>query len=175
MEQTKSRTFWSPGGDAIALGATAGTAGSSTQHPIQILNLKSHELTVLPDSGRYWSPRWSPDGRWIVAIDSQTSALELFSFRTRKWEELTKLQGGYPDWSGIVNVSISSAARPQLSRLSIGFVSGDRRPQLMADLRQIRQVTSDWGGWSGITPDGSILAVRDTSIEEIYSLELDLP
>ena len=43
---------WSPGGDAIALGATVGTAGSSTQHPIQILNLKSHELTALPDSGQ---------------------------------------------------------------------------------------------------------------------------
>ena len=30
-------------------------------------------------------------------------------------------------------------------------------------------------GWSGVAPDGSILAVRDTSLEEIYSLELELP
>jgi hypothetical protein len=26
-----------------------------------------------------------------------------------------------------------------------------------------------------VTPGGSILAVRDTSLEEIYSLELELP
>ncbi len=41
------RSRWAP---------PSATAGSSTQHPIQILNLKSHELTALPeiqvDTGR---------------------------------------------------------------------------------------------------------------------------
>ncbi|HMG86673.1 MAG TPA: protein kinase [Terracidiphilus sp.] len=174
-ENGNSDPSWSPDSDAIALGATVDTASSSTQHPIQILNLKSHQLTALPDSGRYWSPRWSPDGRWIVAIDSQTGALGLFNFSTQKWEELTKLQGGYEDWSRDSEcVYFFGGANPEHSP-EYRVCLNDRRPQLVADLRQIGQPTADWGGWSGTTPDGSILAVRDTSLEEIYSLELDLP
>ena len=166
---------WSPGGDAIALGVTVGTAGSSNQHPIQILNLKSHELTALPDSGRYWSPRWSPDGRWIVAIDSQTGALGIFNVSTQKWDELTNLPAAYPDWTRNSEcVYFFGGATPNHSP-EYRVCLSDRRPQLVADLRQIGQPTADWGGWVGTTPDGSILAVRDTSLEEIYALELDLP
>ena len=171
----RSDPSWSPGSDAIALGATVDTVSSSTQHPIQILNLKSHKLTALPDSGRYWSPRWSPDGRWIVAIDSETGAIGLFSFSTQKWEELTKLQGGYPDWSRDSECVYLFGGATETQSPEYRVCLRDRRPQLVADLRQIGRTTADWGGWSGTTPDGSILAVRDTSLEEIYSLELDLP
>ena len=51
----------------------------------------------------------------------------------------------------------------------------DRKAEVVADLAQVGPTMSMLGGWSGVTPDGSILAVRDTSIEEIYSAELDLP
>jgi hypothetical protein len=39
---------------------------------------------VLPDSIGYFSPRWSPDGRWLLALNDDTFALELYSFATRK-------------------------------------------------------------------------------------------
>src|SRR3984957_18561671 len=91
---------WSPNGDAIAFGISAQKAGTSKEHPIQILNLKSHKLSALPDSGGYFSPRWSPDGRWILAVDGHPpGGVELFNIGTGKWEELTKLPNGYPDWS----------------------------------------------------------------------------
>jgi len=51
----------------------------------------------------------------------------------------------------------------------------DRKAEAVVDLAEVGPTTADFGGWSGVAPDGSILAVRDTSIEEIYSLELDLP
>ena len=174
-ENGESDPSWSPGGDAIVLGVTSDTASSSTPHPIQILNLKTHKLTALPDSGRYWSPRWSPDGRWIVALDSQTGALGLFNFSTQKWEELTKLQAAYPDWTGNSECVYFFGGATATQSPEYRVCLRDRRPQLVADLRQIGQPTADWGGWVGTTPDGSILAVRDTSLEEIYSAELDLP
>jgi hypothetical protein len=31
------------------------------------------------------------------------------------------------------------------------------------------------GPWIGLTPDGSILAARDTSLHEIYALDAQLP
>ncbi len=174
-ENENSDPSWSPGGDAIVLGVTPDTASSSTQHLIQILNLKSHKLTALPDSDRYWSPRWSPDGRWIAALDAQTNALELFNVSTQKWEELTKQQVGYPVWSQDSKCVYFFGGATATNSPEYRVCLTDRRPQLVADLRQIGQPTADWGGWVGTTPDGSILAVRDTSLEEIYALELDLP
>jgi hypothetical protein len=43
----------------------------------------------------------------------------------------------------------------------------------LKDLHQFS--TEDLGVWSGITPDGSPLFVRDTSTDEIYALDLELP
>jgi hypothetical protein len=31
------------------------------------------------------------------------------------------------------------------------------------------------GWWTGLAPDGSILALRDTGTEEIYALDVKLP
>ena len=171
-ENGESDPSWSPGGDAIALGANFGL---TKQQPIQILNLTTRKLSALPDSGKYYSPRWSPDGRWIVAVDSETGALELFNFSSQKWEQLTKLQGAYEDWSRNSECVYFFGGATSENSPEYRVCLSDRRPQLVADLRQIGQPTSDWGGWSGITPDGSILAVRDTSLEEVYSLELELP
>jgi len=167
---------WSPSGEAIAFGATYGTATSSKQQPIQILNLKSHELVALPGSGGYFSPRWSPDGRWIVAIDDQSGALELYDFSKEKWEELTKLGSAYPNWSQDSRcIYFSGAPTSEMRSPKYRVCLADRKAEAVVDLAEVGPTTADFGGWSGVAPDGSILAVRDTSIEEIYSLELDLP
>jgi len=167
---------WSPNGEEMAFGSSPLVAASSRQHPIQILNLKTRELTPLQDSGGYFSPRWSPDGRWMLAVDGQSDALELYDFNTRKWEALTKSPGGYSSWSKdsqciYFNGGMTSDGKELENRLCLR----DRKAEVVADLAQVGPTMSMLGGWSGVTPDGSILAVRDTSIEEIYSAELDLP
>jgi Tol biopolymer transport system component/predicted Ser/Thr protein kinase len=167
---------WSRDGDEMAFGSSTLVAASSRQHPIQILNLKTRELTPLPDSGGYYSPRWSPDGRWMLAVDGQSYALELYDFNTRKWEELTKPPSGYPSWSKdsqciYFNGGMTSDGKELENRLCLR----DRKVEVVADLAQVGPTMSMLGGWSGVTPDGSSLALRDTSIEEIYSAELDLP
>jgi Tol biopolymer transport system component len=167
---------WSPNGEALAFGSDLETAVSSKQHPIRILNIKSRELTVLPDSGGYFSPRWSPDGRWIVAIDALSGALELFNVSTRKWEQLTKLRSSYPSWSQDSQcIYFTGGATADMQLPQYRLCLRDRKPQVVVDLAQVGPTMSDVGGWSGVAPDGSILAVRDTSLEEIYLLELDLP
>ena len=176
-EEAESDPSWSPNGDAIVFSVDPATALSSRQHPIQILNLKSQKLTALGDSGGYFSPRWSPDGRWIVAVDAHSGLMELYDFTKQKWEELTKIQGGYPNWSQnsqciyFNHGPVTNTDRATEYRICLS----DRRPQVVAVLAGIGPTMSDMGGWSGVTPDGSILAVRDTSMEEIYSLEWELP
>jgi serine/threonine protein kinase/Tol biopolymer transport system component len=159
---------WSPNGDELAFGAAFGG--------IRILNLKNHKINVLPDSGDYFSPRWSPDGRWIVAIDVQSNALVLFNVSTHHWEGLTKLQSGYPNWSRNGQcLFFNGAPTLDMQLPEYRICLGDRKPEVVVDLAEVGTTLSIYGGWSGLAPDDSILAVRDTSMEEIYSLELDLP
>ena len=45
-------------------------------------------------------PRWSPDGRYVVAVTVDLRKLMLFDFRAQKWSEL--VNGSllfWPEWS----------------------------------------------------------------------------
>jgi hypothetical protein len=50
------------------------------------------------------------------------------------------------------------------------------RDEVVVDLKDLHQFPNPtMGFWSGITPDGSPLFVRDLSTDEIYALDLELP
>jgi len=46
------------------------TTGPLSLVNIQILDLRSNQVSTLPDSDGVYSPRWSPDGRYIAAMPS---------------------------------------------------------------------------------------------------------
>ena len=54
------------------------------------------------------------------------------------------------------------------SRWTATISAGDYIVRTVKGLRR-------YNGWSGLTPDGSPLFVRDVSNDEIYALDLELP
>ena len=81
---------WSPDGSKIVFaGRTADPASS-----IRILDLATHQVSTLPGSQGMFSPRWSPDGRYIPALSADSKRLLLFDFQTQKWTELATGQHG---------------------------------------------------------------------------------
>ncbi len=166
---------WSPNGDSIAYGGAPPPLVPSKMHPIQILNLKSRTVTTIPDSGRYYGPRWSPDGRWLLAADGDARGLMLYEFASHKWEQLTKVPGVYANWSrdsACVYFNDSFDVKMPVYRVCLK----DRKPELVVNLAKLGTLAAGpLGQWTGLTPDGSILAVRDISLEEIYALEAQLP
>src|SRR5262249_32585455 len=68
---------WSPDGSKIVFGGESNNPKSS----IRILDLANHQLSTLPDSQGYYSPRWSPDGRYISAFSSDSMTILLFDFK----------------------------------------------------------------------------------------------
>jgi Tol biopolymer transport system component/DNA-binding winged helix-turn-helix (wHTH) protein len=177
-ELNDSDPSWSPDGNALAFGSLTPSAPKVQQHPIEIVDLSSRAVTVLPDSIGYFSPRWSPDGRWLLALKDDTFAIELYSFATRKWEQLTNLEAAYPNWSSdsrcvlFNSLDIQSVAQEEpYYRICLS----DRKPQLLVNLAEGGQlVSSTFNLWTGVTPDGSILGIRDISIEEVYALDVEL-
>lgn len=166
---------WSPRGDALAFGVRDPYDPAREQHLIRILDLKSRTVTPLPASNHYFSPRWSPDGRWLLALEQDTFAMELYNFETRTWEQLGKLGAAYPNWTADSKcVLFNEANSPQAAYDRICLA--DRKPQHLVNLAEGgARVSPTFDYWTGVTPDGSILGIRDISTEEVYALDVQLP
>jgi hypothetical protein len=60
---------------------------------IRVLDLRTGAETILPGSKGKWSPRWSPDGRTIVAETTDFKGLDLFDCKTQTWKLLARIDG----------------------------------------------------------------------------------
>ena len=160
---------WSPDGSSLVFGSF-----DLPNTPISILDLKTSRVSTLHGSIGLFSPRWSPDGRYICAITSERPfRLMLFDFTTQQWTQLFGSDMGYPSWSHDGryiyferNIGRSESATIVRIRLS------DRKVEAIVDLKNLgRSATGSFTEWVGIAPDDSPLVARDLSSHEIYALE----
>lgn len=155
---------WSPDGGEIVF-----SSGDSfdPDAAIRIVNLRSGEIREVPGSRGLFSPRWSPDGRYIVAMPVNLQSLLLFDVAAQKWTELVKTNAGFPNWSsdGQYVYFLHGPDEPSVMRVQIR----DHKLERVADLKDFR--TAGFVGiWLGLAPDDSPLLLHDTGSEEIYSL-----
>jgi Tol biopolymer transport system component/DNA-binding winged helix-turn-helix (wHTH) protein len=167
---------WSPDGKSIVLTLNeAGTPGISPSGPgIGIVDLQTGEVSLLPGAAQLFSPRWSPDGKYIAAITGDSQKLVLFDFATRQWSDLVTMPIGYPVWSHngqYLCFDSTLTGHPGFFRLRIS----DRKLEQVASLKGLRRFWGQFGSWTGLAPDDSLLLVRDTSSQEIYALDWQTP
>src|SRR5207302_3573035 len=94
-EKSQTDANWSSDGNSLIFGTA-----SDPSSPIYTIDLRSKRVSSLPDSTGLFSPRWSPDGRYIAAIKTLgTKKLMLFNFLTQKWTEAFGSEIGYLLWS----------------------------------------------------------------------------
>ena len=166
---------WSPDGGRIvfAEGPTPAHAiGLAAESAIRVLDLGNHQVSTLPGSLGFFSPRWSPDGRYILAMPVNSLSLVLFDFRTEKWSELMKGAAAFPNWSrdGQYVYFFGSLRSPAVLRLRIS----DRKVEHIADLKNF-SMTGYYTIWLGLAPDDSPLLLRDTGSQDIYALDWEKP
>ncbi len=166
---------WSPDGDSLAFAGVANTGAAANEAPsaIHILNIKTRQVTTLPDSRGLFSPRWSPDGRYLVAIHTDASDLMLFDFKTQKWSPLVTGTLGYPAWShdGRFVYYLRFARSRRLERVAVA----GGKIETVAELGTATLLTGVFGIWSGLTPDDVPLILKDTGSQEIVSMTWHQP
>jgi Tol biopolymer transport system component len=166
---------WSKDGSAIMFGVLP-FPGNPEPAKIMLLDLKTRAQTELPGSEGICCPRWSPDGRWVIALSTDSQKLLLLDLSTHKWRQLADKMGtiGYMTWSRDSKyVAFDTAFTADPGFFRVQPVDGEVRRIL--SLNNIRRFFSQWGEWSGLAPDGSPLLVRDISTQEIYALDWKLP
>jgi Tol biopolymer transport system component/DNA-binding winged helix-turn-helix (wHTH) protein len=170
-DEDSSDATWSADGNSLAY---AGPWDSEpTKIPLHVLNLRTREVTAVPNSAGLFSPRWSPDGRYLLAEPLGKAELVLYDLNQHSWQPLseTKSAANYPAWTKDGRCVYFNA-----SNLEYRVCLADRKVEQIADMAQSGVLAFTSGGdWTGLAPDGSILALRDTSTEEIYALDVKFP
>lgn len=144
---------------------------------VRILNLKTHEITTIPGSDGFFSPRWSPNGRYIAALSPDSTTLMLFDFKSQKWTTWLKKPAGsvsYPVWSADSDYLYFDdlvTGAEAIRRVKVG--SSDT--ELVFELGNIERYPGALGLWTGRAADGSWMFVSDRSTQEVYQLSLELP
>jgi Tol biopolymer transport system component len=145
--------------------------GSPEDAAIYLFNIKSHNVSVLPDSAGKFNPVWSPDGRYIAAGGIDFKGTYLFDVKSQRWSKLN--QRGMPNlrWSRDSKFLYATAEIGQPASWFRMRIS-DHTLQESQTLKSIRLAWGIWGGWMGLDPYDSPLFLRDIGSQEVYALEL---
>src|SRR6516225_4927977 len=111
-----------------------------------------------------FAPRWSPDGRHLVAISYDNSKLMLFDASTHQWRKIGPAvsQIGYLAWSAdssTIYADTLLTKDPAYLRIRIN----DGKVERVFEFKNIRTYPGQFGpaGWTGLAPTDTPLTVRD--------------
>ncbi|MGE5110536.1 MAG: protein kinase domain-containing protein, partial [Acidobacteriaceae bacterium] len=154
---------WSPDGKSLIFGG----AGGGGQTMIRILNMDTHQIETVPGSDGLFSPRWSPDARYLVAMHGDSTGLSLFDFKTRKWTMLVPDIVAYPCWSHDGRYLYFQRLGDKSDVVRMAIPNG--KIEQVVSLKGFPQ-TGLYGFWLGLTPDDSVLIPKDAGTQEIVSM-----
>ncbi len=167
---------WAADGKHLVFGRISANSDAEPL-AIEVVDLESRQMSAIPGSEGMFSPRWSPDGRYLTAMSSDSRQVLRYEFQTgtwSKWFETKDGIAGYPEWSAdsqFLYYTTYFTKNAALRRIRLG----QSESQLIMDLSSQRRFGGYWGSWTGVTPDGSGLFTRDVSTQEIYALDVRLP
>jgi len=173
-ERNQIDANWSADGTKLMFGYVVHDTQDLT---IRLLDLKTHAVSTIPGSEGLFSPRWSPNGRYVAALSPDFTKVMIFDYHTQKWSTwLTEAAGAvsYPAWSSdskYLYFDDLVTEEESIRRVKVGETQAER----VFVLHGIDRYLGPFGLWSGRTPNGSSMFVRDRSTQEVYSLKIDLP
>ena len=170
----ESDLTWMPDGKSLVFGHMPWLQyANASESGIELLNLLTGKISALPGSEGLFSPRVSPDGRYVAALTADSKKLMLYEFATRQWSPLAQATFAYNNWSHDSRyVYLEDYSRGD----DIVRVSVHGGPlQVMQSVKDVPRGSDPWASWLGLGPDDAPLLMRDQSTQEIYALDVQLP
>lgn len=160
---------WSPDGKAIYFNYYP--YPDQPLKGIQVLDLASRKISIMPGSQGLYVPLWSPDGRYLVAIGQRPSRLMLYSADTKTWTELKRfdVEWGWYVWANDSKSLYVTLTQGENGLYSLGVPTGTW--EKLSDLERIPP-RDPLAGFVSVTPEGQPAIMNDTSISQIYLLRL---
>lgn len=160
---------WSPDGKRLAYANVA--CQESKTCAVHQIELASGKIETVPDSRDLRTARWSPDGRYIAAIQPEHHQLLVFDMAVRNWRKLADSSNGDDlSWSRdshYLYTSRPAGDKPAVIRITLG--SGIA--QTIVDLESLSKLNGKFDAGFCIAPDGSVILVRLITSSEIYGFD----
>ncbi len=165
---------WAADGRSIAFGRTPDLLGKeSATHAIEVLDLATRKIVSLPGSDGLFSPRWSPDGKWIAALTLDQRKVMLFDVAGRSWKLLADTSAADPVWganSQSIYVHASQAEMQPIVRIDVPT----GRMTVIANLATLPSSERTDYFFVGLGPNDLPLIRARTATANLYSLDLGL-
>ncbi len=155
---------WSPDGTRIIFGGESNDPSTS----IRVLELATNRVSTLPESQGLYSPRWSPDGRYICAFSADSTKVLLFDVSTQKWTDVVTDNLGWLSWShdGQYIYALQYGGKDDVIRIRVR----DGKVETVASLKNL-VTTGRYGGDLSLTPNDNPLLLKDTGSQDVYSVD----
>jgi serine/threonine protein kinase/Tol biopolymer transport system component len=174
-DRNQGEPTWTAKGSAIVFAGMPWLEYGTTSGPnIHVVDLKTSQISDVPGSENLFSPRASPDGRYIAALSADSTKLVLYDMEKKSWTPLAESRFAFENWSHdgkYLYMEDYSDKTDDLVR--VNAING--RVERMFSLKEIPRGFDPWEFWIGLTPDDSPLLMRDKSTQEIYSLDVRFP
>ncbi len=174
---------WSPDGRSLMFGRPPHfMAEAGLPKAIHIADLKTKQVSTLPHSEGLFAPRWSRDGRHVVAVPLDASKLVIFDFKTAEWRGLAGPGIGVgfdgacrprcynPQWSPDGRYVYVEGEGANVVRVALA----DLRVERVLELADLGPTVKDFT-FDGLTPDGSVLLTIGSASSDIHALEWRIP
>jgi Tol biopolymer transport system component len=166
---------WTPKGDAIVFAGMPWLEyGTSSDPNVHIVDVKTAQISDLPDSANFFSPRCSPDGRYVAALSADSTKMMLYDIGKKSWTQLAVSRFGFENWSRDGKYLYAEDYSDKIDDLARVSVTNGKVERLFS-LKEVPRGFDPWEFWIGLAPDDSPLLMRDKSTQEIYSLDVLFP
>lgn len=162
---------WSADGQSIVFGRLPDRMELGQAKSIYTVNLASHQVTEIPGSAGLFSPRLSPDGRYIAAIRLDQKALMLYDTAAKHWTTLTQHGVGDPAWAhdsrAVYFQDFLEAGKP-IYRVAIP----EGQPVSVATINNLRPIAATDFRLIGLAPGDRPIVSARTSTVNLYEVDL---
>jgi eukaryotic-like serine/threonine-protein kinase len=174
-ERNQGDPTWMPDGHSIVFAGMPWLDYSvAPGQNIHLLDLRTNQVADIPGSEGLFSPRCSPDGRYIAALSSDSTRILLYDVAKKTWAPLATSMFAYENWSRDSAYLYAEDYPDKLDDL-VRIHVPDGKLERLFSVKDVPRGFDPWEFWVGLAPDNSILLMRDRSTQEIYSLDLRFP
>ncbi len=163
---------WTRDGKSIVFGRLPDRMGNDQPKTIYLLNLDTKRLTEIPGSKGLFSPRLSPNGRYMVAMPLDQRALLLYDQSTQHWATFTTHGVGDPAWSHdgrfVYFQDFLEKSKP-IYRIAVP----NGKPEVVATIDNLRPVAATDYRLMGLAPGDLPLVQVRTSVVNLYEINLN--
>lgn len=139
---------------------------------IKVLDLATRQISIMPGSEGFYVPRWSPNGKYMIAVGQNPSRMVLYSVQSGTWRDLKKFDApwGWYTWlkdSKSVYVSLPTPSPGiQTGFYQLGIPDGSWK--LLTRLDGLNLGFSPEESFDSLTADERPAKMTNTSVVQIY-------